>query len=316
VGEPEPLLEACVKRLPRSEEILVAGSEGQEFAASALFLHAVACVGGMLDELDRIEDPTAWAAGPPANPPGAAFAGKSLELLAALEQRFWLADEQRFAPGLSGETAAPMPTTAAGLLPCWVGMLSTTGNKTLDHLRTTLGRLGRDGNRVVVATTTDRTTAQSQAMALVALTQTEGRERAAALGRLLQMATPAATFADRDGDVDLFATGAAVDAVLFGTTGHRTATGPSIDVGWFRCKPMLPPGARRFACRGIPHDGLSFDLWIDQVQGPLTAAERAAPTPVPAAHSRNPDTPRERSRFVVALGSRPPGDHAILTVVH
>ncbi|MEC7584642.1 MAG: hypothetical protein VYE77_10005 [Planctomycetota bacterium] len=310
-----PLLEACVKNLPRSEQILVAGSEQREFAASVLFLHAVACIGGMLDELDRIQNPAAWAAAPPANPPGAAFAGKSLELLTALEQRFWLADEQRFAARLGGKNTDPVQTTADGLLPCWIGMLSTTGNKTLDNLETTLGQLGRDGNRVAVAATSDQTTPQSQTMALVALTQTEGRERAAALGQLLQMATPAATFLDRDGNLDLLATGAAVDAALFGTTGHRTATGPSIDVGWFRCKPMLPPGARRFACGGIAHDGLSFDLWIDLVQGPLTAEEAAA-TPAPAAHSRTSDTQHERSRFVVALASQVPEDQTVLTVVH
>lgn len=293
-----PLLEACVEGPSRA----AAGPrDGAPFATAVLFLHAVAALGGLHDLLAVLDGDAGGAPRPGARTATAArWRQRALGLLADLEQRYWQPAAGCFAPWpLAGGTgaggAATGPAAAANLLPCWIGMLATTGDKTLRNAHTALAVLGRGGDRVADRAGAGATSPFAQALGLAALAQFEGAEREAALARLLAMASPAATFERPGGGLDLLATGAAVDAALFAVTGHRVANGPGVDERWLRCRPALPPGCRRFACRGMRQDGHELDLWVDRLEG---SADGPA-----------------RTRFALVLRSRPEGG-APLAVVH
>jgi hypothetical protein len=289
-----PLLEACVKRLPRRVDGRqpLAGDEpwgpppGDGVAAlvrsgdwslanSCLQVQAVASVGSMLDTLDRIDAPERWdpargADGAPADRPGAAWSHRAVALLTAMEATFWRQRDGCFAPAVSAASGAACerPWLTANLLPMWSGMLTASGNHTVQNAKATLAATGR-GQPSVLGT----------AMTLATLVQCDGSERGAELEALLAAALPSGVFAAASAppgrEFDLLATGAALDAVLFALTGLRIATCPGFDEDWIRLKPMLRAGSQRACYRGLTADGWCIDLWLTATAGDRAEAQRS-----------------------------------------
>jgi len=162
------------------------------------------------------------------------------------------------AAGVAGER----PWLTANLLPMWSGMLTAGGNHTLQNARATL------------ASSSGPPTVLGAAMTLATLVQCDSSERSAQLDALLAAAPPAGVVADtaaaRRG-VDLLATGAALDAVLFALTGVRVATRPGFDEDWIRLKPMLRSDSHRASYRGLSVDGWCIDLWLSAEAAPDTS---------------------------------------------
>lgn len=249
-----PLLEACVKRTPRQHGVLTRADSDGAFALAdaAVLLQAVFCLGGMQDQIDRIEHPERWRLRPPQPRPGAGYCGSALRLLQQFERQFWVDDAGRFATALRPASLwpEPAPQPVAGLLPAWAGMLTTTGDKTVRHAQAMLSALRlRDDHA-----------AAELAVMLTALTQFEGAERVPTLAELLRCDIAAL----RLGDV-----GRAVDAALFAVSGLRCAASPGVDEDWLRWRPELPPGAHRLALRCVAHGAFAGDLCIDDQAGSL-----------------------------------------------
>jgi hypothetical protein len=287
-----PLLEACVKRLPRrvdGRQPLVGGEPwgpppgdgiaamDWSFANSCLQVQAVACVGSMLDTLDRIDaeirEPMRWAEGAPPDRPGADWTRRAVALLTAMEATFWRERLGYFLPAVSAASGAACerPWLTANLLPMWSGMLTASGNHTVQNATATLAATGR-GQRSVLGT----------AMTLATLVQCDGSERGAELEALLAAAGPSGLFAATappGRELDLLATGAALDAVLFALTGLRIATCPGFDEDWIRLKPMLRAGSQRASYRGLTADGWCIDLWLT-----ATGDHAEADADAPAGH--------------------------------
>lgn len=206
-------------------------------AAAALRVQAALALGGLREVLEPGSGSTWTRAG--------------MQQLVELERRFWHEDSGCFLPR-PGEDDAAAPELRQNLLPCWIGMLTTSGDRTTRNARTTLQRCRPESPF-------------EHCLRLAALTQFDGGQRMAALRQLLLLAAPDGSM-QHAGSIDLLATGAAVDAALYSVTGLRTAAAPGLDEAWLRCKPALPPGVTALACRGLRHDGMQLDLWIDRAQ--------------------------------------------------
>lgn len=360
-----PLLEACVKRAPRRHDVLlplhgtepwthgglyrlhpeVVGNDSRwpadapqdgrrawSFASGLLFVQAVAALGGMQDQLDRVEQPGRWRNGAPEPRPGAAWTRRAIELVQALEQHYWVEDAAWFAPALSPLTGEPHPAPQAeiGLLPVWTGMLLATGDRATRHLRGTLASLWHDGGRLGSSPTVAAATPLAQAAAIVALSHFEGAERGAAWQAMLDLADPSGSWQRVHGPAVPAGTpdaavglrwgpwegGIAVDALLYGLTGLRIAAAPGIDEEWLRLRPALPPGSSSCAIRGMRHDGIGFDLHLDEVIGPLDADEREVNEQLPAERRRDPESSHRRLRFALLPTRLPPGSDHGFAVVH
>jgi hypothetical protein len=330
-----PFLEACLRRLPRREAILIPG-EGTEpwmpepgsadpqtwsFANAALFQLAVSMMGSMLDTMDRIEHPDRWRDAPPDPRPGAAWSRRSIQLLHELERRFWCEEQGMFAPVLDPTAVgAGSPFAEANLLPVWAGLLATTGDKTRRNALTTLRHLGSRDGLLLGGGKDGQRSGLGQAMLLAALVQFETSERPAAVRQLLDLALPegglARAYAQDGkpiGDADMLATGAALDALLFSICGLRIAACPGFEEEWVRLRPELPPGARTAVLRDFGHDGWRADLWLEHRDGPLDDSERAANAVLPEEQRREPTANHQRIHFALALRSPdPPAGHRLV----
>ncbi len=355
-----PLLEACVKRMPRTGAILLPfhgtepwghgalfgslpagetaaptlwpaddpshGRRAWSYASAVLFVQAVAAIGGMQDLLDRLERPAAWRDGAPEPRPGAAWSRRSIGLLHDLEAAFWLADERRFAAALSPLDLTPHrpAQTDAGLLPGWIGMLSATGDRAVQHLRHTTGALWRQAGRIGSSPATGTATALGQAMLLTVLTHFDGPEQAAAMLALRDLADAAGHWSmlhDESGTAlpgapSPFADGVAGDALLYAVSGLRVAASPGIDEDWLRLRVHLPPDATWCNLRNMRHDGARFDLFVSAIRGPLDAEERAANAALPAERRRDPEADQLRLRFALEAARLDDAAGWRLAVVH
>lgn len=306
------LLETCVKRLPRQDELLLAvdGDDGGfwRFDAAVLFLHAVACIGGAIDAIDRIEHAERWAHGAPTPRPGAVWNDRFLQLLATFETRFWSEGAGRFTAGRArtGDAAWPDLVTADLLLPAWSGMLTTTGDRTLRNIHTVLANVATER----AAPWRSLTPPFADAARVSAEVLIDGPGRFPTLQRMLEhvhrnTAPPSPWLC-----------GLALDAIHHATTGLRVTTGPGIDEDWIRVRPALPPGGRTLDVRGLRHDGWRADLWLEHRVGPLDAEERAANEALPTARRRDPAGDHPRSHFALVLRSADPNAGPRLGVVH
>lgn len=230
-----PVLERCLAE-DGAEDERDAGSDRAVLAVQAAFalggLHGLAVAATGADAARRGAE--LWTR-------------RGLWLLLDLERRCWDEEASRF----SGRGAAG---AAEGLFPCWIGMLTTTGDKTVRNATAALARAslpapGGEGDGGDLLATCS---------VLVALTQFEGRERMAVAAQVLERAS--AALAAAQGPVDVLAIGAAVDALSFAVTGLRCATSPGLDENWLRCRPELPDHATAVTFRALRHDGRRFDL--------------------------------------------------------
>lgn len=306
------LLETCVKQLPRHDELLVAvdGDDGGHWRgdATALFLHAVACIGGAIDSIDRLEHPERWAHGAPSPRPGAAWSDRFLQLLTAFEARFWNEDLGRFVAGRTRRDDAAWPDVVTGdlLLPAWSGMLTTTGDRTLRNVRTVLAAADHGAEPPWRALGPPfAAAARVSAEVLV-----DGAGRFPALQRLLDQVHAATTPSSP------WQCGLALDAIHHATIGLRITTGPGIDEDWVRIRPAMPPGHRTMAVRNLRHDGWLGDLWLEHRHDPLDAEELATNDALPAERRRNPTGEHPRTRFTLVLRSDDPPAGTRLGVVH
>ena len=210
------------------------------FDDAVLAVQEALCLGGIQDQLDRIEHPARWRDGAPAPRPGTAWQQRGLQRLAQFEARYWRPADGRFAA----------PSLGSALLPVRLGMLTTTGDKTTRQALAALQQV-----RLATALPLEVETG-----ALAALVQFDGLERPLLLAQLL----------DRDpGLLPPGELGHVVDAVLFAITGLRVATSPGLDEDWLRLKPGLPPGGRRVALRHVVHGAFAGDLDLDEDDGQL-----------------------------------------------
>ncbi len=259
------------------ERLVRDATPAQTFAKGVLRLHAVACCGGLLDSLEEDEGPADHRRPEPSSP-GVVWARRAATLRADLERRYW-------SPSLAQFTAAAgdAPITATDtLLPCWIGMLATTGDKTRQNALAALRHLGRGDASIShtlappPTTTSVPQTLMLPALATIAITQFEG-DLESELATLLRLMTAAAV-ADNDdataSPFDPLGLGAAVDALLFALTGVRMATGPGIDEDWLRLRPHLPPGGRWLRLRGLRHDGWCGELTVARQIGAPGPAEQ------------------------------------------
>lgn len=286
---------------------VAASRPADDVATAALQLHALACAGGILDSQDRLRRPAAWSHGAPPSPPGAVWAARAAARLQQFEQRHWSEADGAFRAwqGTAASRPAAAFDAAAALMPCWLGMLATTGDRTLRNADAALAALrGRRDREPALA-----------ARWLTAVTQLDG-DRDAAFAAVLRAA--AADPAD-------------LDALCFALTGVRLATGPGIDEDWIRLRPYLPPDATFVRVANLRHDGWRLDLAVERRRGAPTHDEQVAlqrcqtdaePTAlqppdasqvaVVAAHERvfvavtlhSPDPPLGYRRVVVHLGGR------------
>lgn len=282
---------------------VAASRPDDDVATAALQLHALACAGGILDSQDRLRRPSVWSHGAPPSPPGAVWAARAAARRQQFEQRHWSEADGAFRAWQG--TVAPQPAAAfdatAALMPCWLGMLATTGDRTLRNADAALAAL---------RSRRDREPALA-ARWLTAVTQLDG-DRDAAFAAVLRAAA---------------ADPAALDALCFALTGVRLATGPGIDEDWIRLRPYLPPGATFVRVANLRHDGWSLDLATERRRGLPTDDEQVAlqrcqagaePTPLqpPDASQAGVAAARERVFVTVTLRSPDPPPGYRRVVVH
>lgn len=135
------------------------------------------------------------------------------------------------------------------LFGCAVGMLAATG----DRIERNALRALRDRE----STEPDR--------ALVARTQFD-----LARARELEAACLAPV-------TDPVAAGSRLDALGFGATGLRHATGPGVDERWTRVRPCVLPGSEVTSVRGTVLDGWRVDVVAQVIRGALVVRTRTSP---------------------------------------
>lgn len=250
IEERWPLIEACVKRQVRREDVLIpfAGDEpwvfdlgalpremlgpdpeligedprrgrrAESFASSVAFLMAVHALGDMLDGIDRARHPEAWAGEAPEDSPGSGYVRRAFRLMSAIEQRYWQEDLGRFAPARSPVNGAlhRPPVANAALLPLWVGWTFPSGERSRDNLRHTLESLWVDGARIGTTRTLGVATGDLQGLLLTALAERDGARRLDALAALLDSAAPAGEWSSFHGPDGRPVAGARLDPAVLG----------------------------------------------------------------------------------------------------
>jgi hypothetical protein len=231
IREHWPLVDACVKRLPKHKESLIpfAGDEpvlhgtllrqfpsgigdgsmliaedgardrkAWSLASSAMYLLAVQALGEIVDGIDRQVNPDKWAGEGPAVRPSQAYVTRSFGIMRDIEQRFWLDEPGHFAPAISAvsEQPHPVPVANLNLFPLWIGWTFPSGERSRDNLRNSLARLWLKDMRLGTTPTCGLATGDVQAMFVVALAERDATGRLDALDALLAQGQPAGEWAD------------------------------------------------------------------------------------------------------------------------
>jgi hypothetical protein len=348
IAEAWPLLEACIKRQPRHDDVLLpfAGDEPflaplaeasgtdvrigldtptdvapASFASAVAFVMAVHALADMADALDRNRHPERWASEPPAGRPGEPWVRRAFGLMRALEERFFVEEQGRFAPAwLPGAARLfPAPIAEANLFPLWVGFTFPSGDRSRRNFAATLRELSTDGAHIGSGPDVLARTGSLPALLLTGLAELDQPGRSEILADALHAARPAGVWADlQDGGgaplrgatrADPGTLGLTCDAILFALTGIRQATYARWDDEDIRIEAFLPPGMSYFTVRGAEKDGRVLDLFIRERTGPLDEAERAANDALPVDRRRSPEENHRRLQVVVELvsGSPPAG---------
>jgi hypothetical protein len=343
-----PLLEACIKRQPRRDDVLIpfAGDEpwlgplttasgvsptseggdsasGQpaSFASGVAFIMAVHALADLADGLDRKRHPERWSGEPPAGRPGAAWVSKAFDLMRALEQRFFVEDEGRFAPAWFPAEArlTAEPIAEANLFPLWAGFTFPSGDRSRRNFAESLAALSMRGAHLGSGTESGTRTGDVPALLLTALAELDQPGRSEVLTDALDAARPAGLWANLQGEdgaplpgatrADPNTLGLTCDAILFAMTGIRQATYARWDDDDIRIEAFLPRGVGFLTVRRAEKDGRVLDLFIRERTGPLDEEERAANDALPADRRLDPEQSHRRIQVVLELvsGSPPAG---------
>lgn len=354
-----PLIEACLKRVPRAKDDLIPfdGSESVlhgtllaqfpqpigdgsmliaesaahdrrawSFASGTMFLLAVQAVGEMVDGLDRKQHPEKWAGEGPARRPSQVYTERSFPIMNALEKRYWLDQEQHFAPAISMISDQPhrVPVANLNLFPLWIGWTFPTGERSRDNLRNSLSRLWRDGARIGTTPTCGYATGDVQAMLVTALCERDAIRRLEAFDAMLAMATPAGEWADLyapdglpvgglpDGTGRGLARahphllGVNLDAALYAVHGIRAIAVPNWDNNDIRAELRMPNGATFVTLKALKKDGRQLDIYMREIHEPLNKEELEANKEKKPEEQRDPNAEHRRLAFRMELVSGSP----------
>jgi hypothetical protein len=263
------------------------------FVQEAMLVHAMFCLGGLLDTRDRIENPTRWQQTQPSPRPGATWTRSAVERICELEASSWQPGRGHFRPHLTaGAIVLPERADVSVLVPAAAGLLVATEDRLLRHLRTVIAENPAATSAVSAAATPFLPFAT--AFELSAATQIEHEAaRTRCWNTMLAALEPQGLPAPL--------AGALLDAAFFAVTGLRLATGAGVDEDLVRVRPWLPPHHDHLRLRGLSVDGASLDLELSLRTGQFgrDEAEEPALADLPAA------APRLRVRL--ALVSTPGG---------
>jgi hypothetical protein len=226
-----PLLETCLKRVPRGKDSLIAfdGSETYlggglhqllgkrldehthliahdaafdhataSFGNGVLFLLCVNALGELVDGIDKKRNPARWSKGAPEKRVSQPYTERTFKIMEEVEKRFWIGGRDLFAPAISPLTGQQhlVPFANLNLTPLWAGWTYPTGEKSRDNLRNSLKELWRRGTRIGTTPTCGYATGDLQGMLLVALCERDAKERHDALDDLLRLAEPAGEWSE------------------------------------------------------------------------------------------------------------------------
>lgn len=348
LAEVWPLLEACIKRQPRRDEVLLpfagdepflarlaeasgtdvrigldgpAADQPASFASAVAFVMAVHALADMADALDRHLHAERWAAGPPAGRPSEPWVRRAFGLMRALEERFFVEDEGRFAPAWLPAEGRLFPAAIAetNLFPLWVGFTFPSGDRSRRNFAATLAGLFADGAHIGSGPDLPARTGALPALLLTGLAELDQPGRGEILVDALRAAQPGGTWPDlQDGSgaplrgsawADPDTLGRTCDAILFALTGIRQATYARWDDDDIRIEAYLPRGMGFFTVRGAEKDGRVLDLFVRERTGPLDESERAANDALPVDRRRDPDQDHRRLQVILEIvsGSPPAG---------
>jgi hypothetical protein len=345
IADAWPLLEACIKRQPRRDDVLIPfagdepwlgplatareaesrialvsepGAEPASFAAGAAFLMAVHALADLADGLDRSAHPERWNGEPPAGRPGAPWVRKAFDLMRGLEERFFVEDAGRFAPAWmpAGGRLFAEPIAEANLFPLWVGFTFPSGDRSRRNFASTRAALGGSGWSMGSGPDLPDRTGALQALLLTALAELDEPGRNEVLSHTLDAARPTGLWAslqDPDGkplrgsaSADPGTLGLTCDAILFAMTGIRQATYARWDDDDIRIEAFLPRGVGFLTVRGAEKDGRVLDLFVRERTGPLDEEERAANDALAPDRRLDPDQDHRRVQVVLELVSGSP----------
>ena len=239
------------------------------FVQEAMLVHAMFCLGGLLDTRDRIETPARWSKTQPSPRPGALWTKKAIGRIFELEASTWQPGRGHFRPHLTaGAIVLPERADVSVLVPAAAGLLVATEDRLLRHLRTAIAE-GPAATSAASATTAPflpfATAFELSAAAQVDDEAARTRCWNAMLAALDAERLPAAH------------AGALLDTAIFAVTGLRLATGAGVDEDVVRVRPWLPPNHDHLRLLGLRVDGASLDLDLSQRTGPCCGDEANEP---------------------------------------
>jgi hypothetical protein len=238
------------------------------FVQEAMLVHAMFCLGGLLDTRDRIETPARWSKTQPSPRPGALWTKRAIERTFELEASTWQPGRGHFRPHLTaGAIVLPERADVSVLVPAAAGLLVATEDRLLRHLRTVIAE---DPAAASAASAATPFLPFAIAFELSAASQVDDE---AARTRCWN-AMLAAHDAER---LPAAPAGALLDTAMFAVTGLRLATGAGVDEDLVRVRPWLPPHHDHLSLRGLSVDGASLDLELSQRTGLLCRDEADEP---------------------------------------
>ena len=341
-----PLLEACIKRQPRRDDVLIRfagdepwlgalaaasgrdariqpdGSEEGEpasFASATAFVMAVHALADLADALDRQRHPERWNGEPPAGRPSEAWVRRAFELMRSLEDRFFVDERGTFSPAWlpADATTFPEPIAESNLFPLWVGFTFPSGDRSRSNFAGTIERLSASGAHVGSGPDMPERTGSLSALLLTALAELDQPGRSEILADALASARPTGVWPDLEDAggrplaaatwADPSTLGLTCDAILFAMTGIRQATYARWDDGDdIRIEAFLPRGASYLTARGVEKDGRVLDLFVRERTGPLDESERQENDALGEDRRRDPEQSHRRIQVVVELVSGAP----------